>query len=81
MTLKYGNTKDNCDGKEDEVENSDSNEEDNDTENSLLVLTTARAVALQDLIHFFLSFFLSHTEMTVMVLLTNEVSKMQKEEL
>ena len=80
MTLKYGNMKGNCDGKEDEVENSDSNEEDDDAENPR-VLTTARTVALQDSTHFFLSFFLSHTEMMVMVLLTNEVSKMQKEEL
>ena len=34
-TLKYGNTnKGNCDGKEDEVENSDSNEEDDVSKNS-----------------------------------------------
>ena len=81
MTLKYGNTKGNSDGKEDEVKNSDSNEEDDDAENPR-VLTTARAIALQDSsTHFFFSFFLSHTEMTVMVLLANDVSKMQKEEL
>ena len=38
MTLKYGNTKDTCDGKEDEEENIISNEEDDAAENYLPLL-------------------------------------------
>jgi len=39
------------------------------------------AIALPaSLTHFFFSFFLSQTEMTVMMLATNEVSRRQKEE-